>query len=150
MIFSNRNFEFKNVNHVFKMKSVELKRVPTYTYLGVTLDEHLSYKAHTKNTINKVFGKVLRLRKIRSFITGRAALLIYKNMILPILEYGDIYLSSATKELNKKLQTLQNRALKCALGKDKYFRTAPLHREARLDKLKVRRHRHVLIHMFQI
>ena len=150
MIVSNRKFDFKNTKHVLNMNSEELQRVPTYTYLGITLDEHLSYEAHTKSIISKVSGKVLQLRKIRSVISSKAALLIYKNMILPILEYGDIYLSSATMELRKKLQTLQNRALKCALGKDKFYRTNRQHKEARLDKLKVRRHRHILIHMYQI
>ena len=102
MIVSNRKFDFKNTKHVLKMNSEELQRVPTYTYLGITLDEHLSYEAHTKSIISKVSGKVLQLRKIRSFISSKAALLIYKNMILPILEYGDIYQQQWNSEKNYK------------------------------------------------
>ena len=33
--------------------------------------------------------------------------MIYKNMILPILEYGDVFIHSASKETRKKLQVLQ-------------------------------------------
>ena len=52
---------------------------------------------------------------------------IYKHMILPILEYGDIFLHSATQKIRKKLQTLQNKALRCALGKDKITGSDLLH-----------------------
>ena len=40
-----------------------------------------------------------------------AALMMYKNMILPIIEYGDIYMYSSTAEYRKQLQTIQNGAL---------------------------------------
>ena len=33
-------------------------------------------------------------------------IMIYKNMILPVLEFGDIFLPSATHKVRKKLQTL--------------------------------------------
>ena len=71
-------------------------------------------------------------------------------MILPILEYGDIYHMSAKLELRKKIQILQNRALKCALGRDKRYNTKMLHKEAKIEKLKTRRQQHLTNHMFQI
>ena len=71
-------------------------------------------------------------------------------MILPILEYGDIFLHSASQQIRKKLQTLQNKALRCALSKNKYTKSDDLHREGKILKLKDRRHVHVLLHMFQL
>ena len=127
-----------------------LQRAKTYTYLGLKLDEQLSLETHANSLIKRVSNKVYQLTKIRSFITKRAALLIYKNMILPILEYGDIFLHSASQAIRKKLQTLQNKALRCALHKDKYVRTNELHDEAKLLKLKDRRHMHMLLHIYQL
>ena len=71
-------------------------------------------------------------------------------MILPIVEYGNIYMTSTTKENRKKMQILQNKALKCALKKDKKYNTKGLHTEAGIDTLKTRRNRHILQHIFQI
>ena len=71
-------------------------------------------------------------------------------MILPLVEYGDIYISSATKGNRKKLQILQNKALRCALQKYSQFNSNELHKEAKLSKLKTRRKIHLLLHMFQI
>ena len=99
--------------------NVEVQCVSQFNYLGVTLDQHLTFKNHAQHTINKVSAKIYQLRKMRKFLSQRAALLIYKNMILPITEYGDIFMLSAPKELRNRLQKLQNKALKCALNKEK-------------------------------
>ena len=69
-------------------------------------------------------------------------------MLLPILEYGDIFMMSTTMETRKKLKTLQIRALKCALGKDKRYSTIAIDSEAKLDKLKLRRKQHLLQHLY--
>ena len=127
-----------------------IHKTSNYTYLGVTLDEHLSFDNHVKKTIGKVSAKILQLRKIRPYISQKAAVLIYKNMILPIMEYGDVYVPAAKQELRKKMQTLQNRALKCALSKDKRYSTQLLHTEARIKILKTRRKQHTFQHLFQI
>ena len=134
----------------FYINGQPIDRAKTYTYLGIKLDEQLSLDTHANLLIRKVSNKIYQLSKIRSFITKKAALMIYKNMILPILEYGDVFIHSASKETRKKLQVLQNKALRCALSKEKLFPTDELHVEAKLLKLKDRRHMHVLLHMYQL
>ena len=134
----------------FNINDQDIQRVKTYTYLGIKLDEQLSMETQAKNLVKKVSNKIYQLTRIRSFITKKAAILIYKNMILPILEYGDIFLHSATQNIRKKLQILQNKALRCALRKEKLTKSIELHKEAKLLKLKDRRHIHILLHMFQL
>ena len=58
--------------------------------------------------------------------------------------------SQVSYTTRKKLQVLQNKALRCALSKEKLFPTDELHVEAKLLKLKDRRHMHVLLHMYQL
>ena len=134
----------------FSINNNIIDRTKTYTYLGIKLDEQLSLDTHANLLIRRVSNKIYQLTRIRSFITKKAALLIYKNMILPILEYGDIFIHSASQKIRKKLQILQNRALKCALQKDKLCSTIDLHEEAKILNLKERRHMHVLLHMYQL
>ena len=117
------------------IENTNLERAVNYTYLGITLDEQLNYEQHAGNTIRRVSDKIYQLRKLRSFLNNKAALLVYKNMILPILEYGDVFFSSTILKTRKKLQTLQNQGLKCALNKDRLFNTNLLHSEAKLQKL---------------
>ena len=39
-------------------------------------------------------------------VSPKAALMVYKNMLLPMLEYGDVFLSATTNVNRKRLQTL--------------------------------------------
>ena len=133
-----------------KIDQQQLERVTSYSYLGVWLDEQLNFNKHATSIISRTTAKLYQLKRLRHLLNDRAALMIYKNMILPIVEYGNIYMTSALQSNRKKLQTLQNKALKCALKKDKKYNTEKLHAEAKLDRLKVRRNRHILQHIFQL
>ena len=148
MVFSTTDIKRDTISP--KIDDREIEKVPHFNYLGVVLDQHLTFENHAKYTLNRVSSKIYLLTRMRKYLTSRAALLIYKNMILPVLEYGDVFLSSATKENRSKLQKLQNKALKCALGRDKKYNTSNLHKEAKLLKLKHRRKLHLLLNMHKL
>ena len=152
IVFSNNTKKTKKALPKLKLEvnSTEVERVKSFNYLGVKLDDKLTFDQHVKSLISRVSAKLFQLKKIRSNLTAKAATLVYKNMILPIMEYGDIYLYSASKSNRKKLQTLQNKALRCAIGRDSTYNTSMLHKEAKLQKLKIRRRTHLLLHMFQL
>ena len=87
---------------------------------------------------------------MRKFLNTKAALLVYKSMLLPMLEYGDIFLSAATVKNRKRLQVLQNKGLRCALGLPIETSTDELHAEANLLKLKYRREIHLFNYMYDV
>ena len=72
-----------------------------------------------------------------------------QNMILPILEYGNIFLSSLSKGSHKAMQVLQNKALRIALNLRRRETSDIIHKEARLAKLEVRRKIHTLQFIFR-
>ena len=133
-----------------KVEGEVLKWVNCYKYLGITLDSQLNYNKHIQKIISGVSQKLKQFRHMRFFLDVKAATLVYKNMILPMIEYGDMFLTGATACNRKRLQILQNRGLRCALGKDKYFSVNDLHRDAKLLKLKYRRDLHMLSYMFDM
>ena len=53
-----------------------------YKYLGVTIDEILSFNAHLNNTIKLVSHKILLLHKIRYYITEDTAIRIVHDPAL--------------------------------------------------------------------
>ena len=148
MLFGNKKITDKLAKFEISGDDVPIKMVPSYRYLGMTLDSQLNYNKHVQKTINRVTLKLKKLRRMRSFLDTRAALLVYKNMILPMLEYGDIYLVGSSAENRRKMQTLQNKGLRCALSGDSDTSTDLLHDEAKLSKLTYRRNVHLLSHMY--
>ena len=127
---------------------VLLQPVTSYKYLGVTLDNTLNYNLHVNKIIASVSSKLKQFQRMRSFLNVKAALLVYKSMMLPVLEYGNIFLSVTTLKNRKKLQVLQNKGLRCALNKGIEAGTDKLHAEAKLLRLKFRREQHVLNFMY--
>ena len=121
-----------------------IQKVLSYKYLGITLDNQLNYKLHVKKLIANASSKLKQFQRMRSFLDTRAAVLVYKSMLLPLLEYGDIFLSATTAENRKKLQVLQNKGLRCALNKGIEMSSDDLHEEVKLHKLALRREQHLL------
>ena len=132
------------------VNETQLQMVSSYKYLGVMLDGQLNYAKHINKLILSGSLKLKQFRKMRSFLTTKAATLVYKNMLLPVIEYGDIFLSASTCENRKKLQILQNKGLRCAINADNDASSNGLHVEAKLLKLKYRREQHLLNYMFDV
>ena len=126
-----------------KIEGVPLQLVPTYKYLGVTLDSTLSVNSHVKNVANIISYKVVLRVKIRKFLTQDVAPKIYKSMVLPYFDYGDVIYGNANQEGLEKLQRLQNKCLKICMGFNVRHGTANLHRVTKLPMLGVRRVAHV-------
>ena len=125
-----------------------IQTVASYKYLGITLDPQLNYNLHITKTVSAISGKLKQFQRMRSFLNIKAALLVYKNMLLPILEYGDILFTAASLENRRKMQVLQNKGLRCALNHDLETSVKDLHNEAKLLKLKHRRELHLLNFMY--
>ena len=148
MIFGSKLTLAKIKDVTLKVNGVDLERVFQYNYLRITLDPGLNFDKHVSKLIGRVSDKINQLRRMRMFLNTEAAMLVYKNMILPILEYGDIFIMAATKENRDKLQTLQNKALRAALQVDKNYDTDLLHLDVKLPRLKVRREKHLMAFMY--
>ena len=66
-----------------------IERVSSFCYLGVTLDEHLSWNEHVEIICHKVSKRPGLLSRIRPYLTQKAAKCVYNCLIQPILNYTD-------------------------------------------------------------
>ena len=67
---------------------------------------------HADNVYKKARQKLGILHKIRKFIKSETALLLYKVMIRPHLEYGDFLIDSANQKCIDKIDRLQDRIVR--------------------------------------
>ena len=80
-------------------------------YLGVYLDEHMTFNNHINIAHDKVVGKLGLLRRAHEFLDTKSALTLYQSLIFPQLTYCDIVYETTTKANTEKLQKIQNSAL---------------------------------------
>ena len=97
----------------------EIDRVSKFCYLGVTLDENLSWKEHVGEVFKKVNKRLGLLGRIRSCLTIQAAKCIYNCLILPVLSYTDTAWGELSAECSNRLQRLQNRAARITIRCDR-------------------------------
>ena len=139
----------KIVNHFLFMENTKLEKVSSYNYLGVHLDMNLTFHKYLQGCIQRATHKIYMLSKIRQYIDLNTAITIYKTMILPVMEYGDVAYDNSDAKLLDKLQIIQNRALRICLNRNEDVPVILLHRNCNIAKLAVRRIAHLRMFMFK-
>ncbi|KAJ3666828.1 hypothetical protein Zmor_002258 [Zophobas morio] len=109
-----------------QLQGINLDYVPQAKFLGVVFDQHLSWKPHIDH-LKATCLKIVDLLKVLSHpIWGadtQILLRIYRTLLRPKLDYGAVAYSACRPRLLTPLITLQNSALRIALGA---FRTSPV------------------------
>ena len=121
-----------------------IPRSDTVKYVGLHLDEKITWKTHIQETYNSLTKYFSIFYNIRNKINIKLARTIYYACIHSKLKYGiEIYGTASLTSMNK-LQTLQNKLMKILTKKDYLHSTNLLHTD--LDILKVSDiHRHSLL-----
>ena len=90
-----------------------------FCYLGVTLDEHLSWKEHVSKVFTKVNKRLGLLGRIRSCSTLKAAKCVYNCLMFKTVPcYTDTAWGELSVECKSRLQRLQNRAARIIVRRD--------------------------------
>ena len=106
-----------------------INRSATVKFLGVTLDEKLTWRANTTASINKAKGAAAAIHPLLKspHLALDTKKVLYTAMIRPIITYGyPAWGSIATSHL-KKLEVLQNRALRTITGAPWFVRNSYIH-----------------------
>ena len=93
-------------------KGKSLGMVQSYKYLGADITRDLSMDEYVFNVYKKASYKVHMLSKIRTHITKHAAILIYKQTILPYLDYSSFLMDSAYQYSLSLLDKIQKRSIR--------------------------------------
>ena len=110
-------------------------RVPVVKYIGMHVDEKLTWKKHIQEVYNSLTKYFSIFYNIRGFIDKRLSRTIYHTCIHSKIKYGiEVYGSANETSLNK-LQVIQNKLMKLLTKKERQYSTNLLHRN--IDILKV-------------
>ena len=88
----------------------------------------LRFDKHTSYIKRKVFPKMKMLGRVRSFISEKLALQLYKRLIIPHIDYGDVVYDAASKKDCQMLQVIQNGFFRICCKADPRTTVLELHR----------------------
>ena len=114
MLFGTKQ-KLANASFRIRLHGSDIDRVRNFCYLGVVLDEYLSWKEHVSEVCTKVNKRLGLLGRIRSCLTLKAAKYVYNCLVLPVLCYTDTAWGELSVECKSRLQRLQNRAARTCI-----------------------------------
>ena len=92
-----------------------VKRTQGTKYLGIHLDQHLSFKTQIQHACRKASLNLTRISAIRKYLTQEACAVLVQSLVISHLDYGNIcYMGLPAKEIHK-LQRLQNMSARVVL-----------------------------------
>ena len=125
--------------------------VKQYNYLGFIIDSKMTLKPFFNHVKKTAYLKIFAFRKIRNYLTEYASVMLYKQMILPFIEYASFMLVACNLEDRRELQKCQNDALRlCVQAKIRdHVRIEDLHARCKIVSLEQRRRIQLLLLMYK-
>ena len=108
-------------------------------YLGVIIDSQLKWIDHMQHIERNVAPRIGLLRFLSSAAedsNDKIMLNLYKSLVRTILVYGHAVILTAGDKIWKRLQVLQNKAIRATLNLPHYTSTRYIHQISQLPKIK--------------
>ena len=135
----NEEINGKSITRVHKVKS-----------LGLSIDEHLTWKDHVDEIVNEISKTIGALKRVRPFVSVKTALQIYHALIRPYFDYCSSVWGKCSVTLCDKLQKLQNSAARVITRSSYDVNAKELLISLRQDNLAKRRKKLKAALMFKI
>ena len=130
--FRKKNSEFQEVDLSVSLNGENLKYEKSATFLGITIDEHLSWEEHCNQVANKMARNVGILNRIKNFIPTSSLFILYNSLIFPQFSYGTEVWGACLSKYLKRIIGIQKKAIRNICKSDWTSHTEP-----RMKSLKV-------------
>ncbi|CAF2755504.1 unnamed protein product [Rotaria sp. Silwood2] len=130
--------KFKNPISV-KIDDTIVKTSNSTRYLGVIIDKTLNWRSHLHHIESKIAGRISLLRFLNRAAyepNDKIMLNIFKSIARSIIIYGYPILLTANDKIWERLQIMQNKAIRAALGLPIYTSVDYIHRTTNIPKIK--------------
>lgn len=131
MIFSMKGKRAKPNRNLY-INNRQLKRVEYTKFLGVIIDDKLSWNEHVKYIKNKMSKGIGILCKARKLLNVSTLVNIYNSFIYPYITYGIEVWGSAAESNLKPIINLQKRAVRIVVSARYRDHTAPIFKSLKL------------------
>ena len=104
-------------------------------FLGVYIDEKLTWKKHIEHVAAKISKGLGAMGRIRNIVPSKSLLMLYHALVYPYLTYCNIVWGTACASVLAKLVSLQNRAVRLVTHSPFRSSCNPLYADLKLLKI---------------
>ena len=110
MLLHSRNSRLRNTNLNISLDRTVLHQQEALTYLGIIIDQHLTWSNQIESLCKKISPKLGALSRLKHFLPKEMLSMIYNSTIQPIMDYCCTIWGNCNSTLLQRLQSYQNRA----------------------------------------
>ena len=133
MIFHHKQRNIENLIPQLNLNEQIIERVTDFDFLGLTIDQHLTWNGHVQKISNKISRSLGTMCKLKRFLPQNILKILYNSLILPHLHYCILSWGFKSDRIFK-LQKRNVRIITCS----KYnAHTEPLLKRLICSKLKI-------------
>ena len=127
-MFLGTRFQTKKVDdrYIISLDGCKLTRVKEAKFLGITIDENLTWNKQIDNVRKSCVRNIGVLNKLKQFLPAQALYRLYFSLVLPYLNHGLLLWGNANKTTLGKVYKLQKRALRIISNSHYLFSSKPL------------------------
>lgn len=114
------------------LKNVKLKNVTQYKYLGLIIDDGLTWSKHINSILSKIAPMIGVIRRCSSFLNNKTRTMLYSGFIEAHLRYLIPCWGNAGQYLLDKLQRSQNKAIKALYNMNYYTPSVTIYDQTRI------------------
>ena len=133
MIFSNRQIDY--APYSVNIGNFSLERVNSFKFLGLYLDEKLTFREHCTHVGNKISRSIGIMYRLREYLSLNCLKMLYNSLVYPYLFYCNIIWGGTRTSYLQPILILQKRALRNIHKSDFLSPSNPLFRSAKLLKI---------------
>jgi hypothetical protein len=108
------------------LDDTELERVNRTKFLGVIIDENLTWKNHIDGITKTISRNIGIINKLKYFVPERILFTLYCSLVLPYINYGILIWGKACKTYLEKIHKLQKWAVRTISNSHYRSHSAPL------------------------
>ena len=125
----------QSCNFKVKINDSEIKHTTCTKYLGVYIDQDLSWTEHIHNLEMKLSRSVAMFYRIRYYLSNNALRSVYYSLTYSHLQYAIGVWGGAGKTALKRLNVLHNKVLRAMTYSSYKSRVSPLYKKLNLLKI---------------
>ena len=97
----------KPVHPPLFLDNVCIEEVEKYTHLGLVFQNNMLWWSHIQNIIEKVSKRLNTLKLLKYKVNRSTLTCLYKSMIRPLMEYGDVIWDNCSEGEASLLEHIQ-------------------------------------------
>ena len=124
-----------NFQDNLKIAQIPIQRVESAKFLGIIVDEKLTWREHIRHCQRKIRSGIYALNMVKHSLSAINLRMLYFSLVHPFLQYGNILWGSACKTHIHCLTVLQKRALQIISHSNYNEHTSALFKSFLIPKL---------------